>query len=148
MFLFLALFLRVEPRLFKLVVRDRGFHPVRDKLHALLHFGNFVGKHRLAELHARAGFVEQVNCLVRQEAVRDVPIREIHCVADGFFRIADRMKFFVAVADALQHANRFVFVRRRDFHSLEPPLERPVFFDRLAVFARRRRADALNFAAA
>ena len=148
MFFFLALFFGIEPRLFEFVVGDRGFHPVRDEFHALLHFGNFVRKHGLAQLHARARFVEKIDGLVRQEAVRDVAVREIHGVANGFFGVAHGVEFFVAVAHALQHANRFVLVGRRNLDGLEAPLERAVFLHRLAIFARRRRADALNFAAA
>ena len=45
----------------------------------------------------------------------------------------------------MRHGVRFG--RRRDFHGLEAALERTVLFDGLAVLGRRRRADALDFAA-
>ena len=38
-------------------------------------------------------------------------------------------------------------VRRRHLHRLEPPLQRAILLDRLAVLGRRRRADALNLTA-
>ena len=113
-----------------------------------LYFRNLVRKHRLPQFHARARFVQQIDRLVRQEAVGNVAAREIHGVADRIFRIAHGMEFFVAVAHALQHANRLIFTRRGHLDRLEAPLERAILLNRLAVFRRRRRADALNFAPA
>ena len=147
-FLFLALFLGIEARLLEFVIGDGRFHAVRDEFHALLHFGNFIGQRGLAQLHARAGFVDQIDGLVRQEAVRNVAAREIDGVLDGFVGVADGVKFFVALAHALQNADGFFLGRRVDFHGLEAAFERAIFFDGLAVFAGRGRADALDFAAA
>ena len=148
MFLFLALFLRIEPRLLELMIRNRGFHPVRNELHALLDFRNLVRKHRLPQFHARARFVQQIDRLVRQEPVGNVAAREIHGVADRIFRIAHGMEFFIAVAHALQHANRLIFSGCGHLDRLEAPLERAILLNRLAVFGRRCRADALNLAPA
>ena len=145
MFLFLALFFGIEPRLFEFVVGDRGFHPVRNELHALLHFGNFVRQHGLAQLHARARLVQEIDGLVRQKTVWDVAVREIHGVSNGFLRVTHRVELLVAVPHALQHADRFVLIRRRNLHGLEPPLKRTILLDRFAIFSRSCRADALDF---
>jgi hypothetical protein len=51
------------------VVRDGVLHAVHDELDPLLHLGDLFGQRSLAQLHARAGFVDQVDGLVRQEAV-------------------------------------------------------------------------------
>ena len=147
-FFFLALLFGIETRLFKLVIGDGRFHAVSDELHALLHLGHFIGQRRLAQLHARAGFVDQVDGLVGQEAIRNVAARKINGVLDGFVGVADGVEFLVALAHALQHANGFFFVGAVHLHGLEAALERAIFFDGLAVFAGRGRADALNFAAA
>ena len=56
-FFFLAFFFRVETRLFKFVIGDRRFHPVRDEFHALLHFPDFFRNGGLPQLHARSGLV-------------------------------------------------------------------------------------------
>src|SRR6202790_4592681 len=57
------------------------------------------------------------------------------------------MKFFVAFFYAEENLDGVRFVRRRNFYRLEAALERPVFFNRLAVFRGRGCADALNLAA-
>ena len=124
----LALFLGVEPRLLELVIGDGRFHPVGNELHAFLHFGHFIGQGGLAQLHARAGLIDQVDGLVRQKTVRNVTAREIHGIADGFVRIADGVEFFVALAHAFENLNGFVLGRRAHFHGLEAALERTVFF--------------------
>ena len=67
-----ALFVGVEARLLELVVRDGVLHAVHDELDALLDVGQFGRQRGLAQLHARAGFVDQIDGLVRQEAVRNV----------------------------------------------------------------------------
>ena len=106
------------------------------------------GKRGLPQLHARAGLIDQIDGLVRQEAIRNVAAGEIDRVLDGFVGVADGVEFFVALAHALQDADGFFFAGAIDLHRLEAALERTVFFDRLAVFARRGGADALDFAAA
>jgi hypothetical protein len=61
----------VEARLLELVIRDRGLHAVHDELDALLDVGDLRRQRRLPQLDARTGFVDQVDGLVRQEAVGD-----------------------------------------------------------------------------
>ncbi len=74
-FALLAFLVRVEARLLELVVRDGVFHAVNDELDALLHLGDLLGQRSLAQLYARAGFVDQVDGLVGQEAIRNVAVR-------------------------------------------------------------------------
>ena len=145
---FFSLFFGIEPRLFEFVIGDGCFHAVRDELHALLHLGNFIWKHRLAQLHARTRLVQKIDGLIRQKTVGNIPVRQINCIANGFVRVADCVKFFVAVSNALQHTNRFLFIGRGNLYRLEPALERTVFLHRLAIFSRRSGANALNLAAA
>ena len=105
------------------------------------------GKRRLAQLHARAGFVDQIDGLVRQEAVRNEARRRVDRVLDRLVGVRHGVEFLVALLDAEQNADGVVFVRRRNLHGLEAALERTVLLDGLAVLGRRRRADALDFAA-
>src|SRR5713101_6188313 len=144
----LALFFGVEPRLFELVVGDGRFHAVGDELDALLHLGDLFRKHGLAQLDARAGFVDEVDGLVGQKAIGDVAVREVDRVVQGLLGVGDGVEFLVALAHALQHADGFVLGRRGNFNRLEPALQRAIPLDRLAVLGRRGRADALDFAAA
>ena len=142
-----ALFVGVEARLLELVVRDGVLHAVHDELDALLNVGQIARQRGLAQLHARAGFVDQIDGLVRQEAVRNVAVRSVDRGLDGFVGVADGVEFLVAVLDAEQNLDGVGFARRRNFHGLEAALERAVFFDRLAILARRGGADALDLAA-
>ncbi len=114
----------------------------------LLHLGNLVRQSRLPQLHARPGFVDQIDGLVRQEAVGNISAREVHRVLDGLFGVADGVKLFVTLAHALQHQNGFLFVGRAHFHGLEAAFQRAIALHGLAIFARCGGANALNFAAA
>ena len=72
-FALFPLLVRVEARLFKLVVRDGVFHAVDDELDAFLDLGDLLGQGSLTQLHASSRFVDQVDRLIRQKPVRDVP---------------------------------------------------------------------------
>src|SRR6266567_2231347 len=147
-FALLAFLVRVEPRLLELVVGDGGVHAVDDELDALLDFGDLFWKRRLAELDPRAGFVDEVDGLVGQEAVGDITIRMRHGEFDGRIGVADRVEFFVAVLDAHDDLDGVGLVGRRDLDGLEAALEGAILLDRLAIFSGRGCADALDFAAA
>src|ERR1700722_14546335 len=143
----LAFFVGVKARLLELMVRDGVLHTMDDELDALLHFGDLFGQRSLPQLDAGSGFVDQIDSLVRQEAVGDVAIRVRDREVDGVVGVGDGVEFFVTVFDAEQNLDGVGLVRRRNFHGLEAAFERSVFFDRLAIFARRGGADALYFAA-
>src|SRR5215472_15117077 len=146
-FLFLAFLFGIEAGLFKFVIGDSRLHAVSDEFHALLHFADFFGNGGLAQLDARPCLVDQVNGFVGKEAIRNVAVGKIDGITKSLIGIADRVKFFVTLAHALDHLNSFVLAGRGHFHGLETALERAVLFDRFAVFAGRGGADALNFAA-
>src|SRR4029077_19860414 len=85
--------------------------------------------------------------LVGQEAVRDVAVGMRDREADGVVGVGDGVELLVAVFDPEQNLGGIDFVRRRYFDGLEAALERTVFFDGLAIFARGGSADALDFPA-
>ena len=144
---FLAFFIGVEARLLEFVIRDRILHAMHDELDALLDFGDLFRLRSLAQLYAGAGFVDQVNCLIWQEAVGNIAVRMRDGEVDGVVCISDGVEFFVAIFDAEQDLDCIGLVRRRNLDGLETPLERTIFLNRLAIFARRGCADALNLAA-
>src|SRR5579885_1391030 len=146
-FFFLALFLGVEARFFEFMRGDGALHAVGDELDALLDLAHLFRNRRLAQLYARAGFVDQVDGFVRQETVGNVTIREIHRITQGVIRVGYGVKLLVALAHAVQHLDGFLFVRGGHFHGLAAPLERAVLFHGLAVFAGCRGAYALDFSA-
>ena len=61
---FLPFFVGVEAGLLKFVVGDGVFHPVDHKLDSLLHVDHFLGQGTLAQLHARTGLINQVDCFI------------------------------------------------------------------------------------
>src|SRR4029077_15063266 len=146
-FLFLALFFGVEARLLEFVRGDGTFHAVGDELDALLHFADFLGNAGLAEFHASAGFVNQIDGFIGKEAIGDVAVGKIDGVTESVVGVADGVKFLVAIAHAVDHLDGFFFVGRGNFHGLEAALKGAVLLDGLAILAWSGRANALNFAA-
>ena len=130
-----AFFVRVEARLFELVVRDGVLHSVDDELDALLHFRDLLRQGRLAQLHARSRLIDEIDCLIGQEAVRNIASGMRYSEVDGVVGVSDRVELLVAVLNAEQNLGGIAFIRRRNLDGLETALERTVFFDRLAILA-------------
>ena len=95
----------------------------------------------------RRRFVNEIDRLVRQEAVGNVAIahrrgRDQRGVFD-----AHAVVRFVLLFEAAQNRDRIFDARLFDQHRWEAPLERRILFDVLAVFVERRRADHVQLAA-
>jgi hypothetical protein len=144
----LAFFVGVETSLLELVIRNGVFHAVHDELDPLLYLGDLLRQRGLAQLHPRARLVDQIDRLVRQEAVRNVAVRVRHRELDCIICVADRVKLLVTVLDTHDDLDRVCLVRWRHLDGLEAPLQRAILLDRLAILARRGCADALDLAAA
>src|SRR5216684_2285153 len=95
----------------------------------------------------RSRLIDEIDCLIGQEAVRNIAIGMRNREVDGVVGVGDRVELLVAVLNAEQNLGGVAFIRRRNLDGLETALERTVFFDRLAILARRSRADTLNFTA-
>src|SRR5258708_2008491 len=146
-FAFLAFFVGVEARLLELVIGDGVLHPMDNELDALLDVGQLFGQRGLTQLDARARVVDQIDGLVRQEAIGNVAVGVRDRNVDRFVGIADRVEFLVAVLDPKQNLGGIRLVRRRDFDGLEAALKRAVAFDALTVFGRSRSSDTLHLTA-
>ena len=101
------------------------------------------------DLHAlpRPGLVDQVDRLVRQEAVGDVTVGQGRGGDDRRIGDADAVMRLVLLLQAAQDRDRVLDRRLGDEHRLEAARERRVLFDVLAVFVERGRADAVQLAA-
>ena len=95
----------------------------------------------------RAGLVDQVDRLVGQEAVGDVAVGQLRGGHQRLVGVADLMVGLVAVAQAAQDRDRVVHGRLGHQDRLEPPGQRRVFLDVLAVLIERGRAGDVQFAA-
>ena len=98
-------------------------------------------------LQPRRGLVHQVDRLVGQEAVGDVAVRQRGRRDQRGIGDAHAVVLFVFVLQAAQDRDGVLDRRLGDEDRLEPPRQRRVLFDVLAIFVQRGRADAMQFAA-
>ena len=112
--------------------------------------GNFVelrghGIHFRANHRAR--FIHKVDCLIRQEAVRNIAVgkrsRSDECVVVDLHAVV----YLIAFLQAAQNGNGVLHRRFIHHHRLEAAGKRGVLFDVFAVFVERRCADAVQLAA-
>ena len=101
------------------------------------------------DFHAQAGrgFVDQVDGLVRQEAVGDIALRKHSRGHDGGVLDAHAVVDFIALLQAAQNRDRVLDGGLADRHGLEAALEGRVLFDVFAVFVERSCADGTQLAA-
>src|SRR5690606_7972339 len=110
-------------------------------LQAALAVFDEVGLGRQVHLDARAGGVEQVDCLVRQLAARDVAVGKL---GGGDQRIVANqylVDLLIAVFQAAQNLHRHGGGRFVQFHQFEAPGQGGVFLEVLLVFAPGRGGD-------
>src|SRR5882724_8277576 len=105
-------------------------------------------RHRV-DLHAQARgrLVDEVDGLVRQEAVADVAVREHGSRHQGGVLDLHLVVDLVLVLEAAQDRDGVLDARLAHHHGLESPLERGVLLDMLAVLVERGGADAAQLAA-
>ena len=97
------------------------------------------------DAQARAGFVDQVDCLVGKVTVADVPIGQVRRGNERLVGDGHPVMGLVLVANALEDLDRVGHCRLFDFDRLESPLEGSVFFEVLAILVRRGCTDGLQF---
>ena len=81
--------------------------------------------------------VEQVDGLVRQEAVVDIAPRQVDGRGQRLVGDAHAVMQLQRRAQGAQHFQRLLPPRLRDLHGLEAPLQRRVLFDVAAVLLRQ-----------
>jgi len=135
-------------RLFK-VLRGDGRALLRVQRADLLLDRAQLRRGRL-RLHPHAGgrLIHQVDRLVGQKAVVDIPVRELHRGGQRLVGDAELVVRLVARAQTAQDRERILGARLTDGDRLEPALERRVLLNIFAVFPQRRRADDADLAAA
>ena len=111
----------------------------------------FQGLHvlrRRVDLHAHAGrrFIDDVDGLVRQIAVRNVPGRQFDGSPDCFVGNARLVKGFVPIPQAEYDLFGLAFRRLADEDGLKAAGQGRVLFQIFLVFVDRRRANALQLA--
>ena len=136
--------------------RSRSFSPTRSAGHAAglrHHPGNFLPAEDGVFLpfplgpdaHRRAGFVHEVDGLIRQTAPRQIPHRKLHGLPQGFVGQADAVIPLVAGCQTFQYIHSLLRRRLFDLDAAKSALEGGVLLDVGAEFLIRRRADELQF---
>src|SRR5574344_991117 len=98
-------------------------------------------------LHHARRLVDQVDSLIRQVTVRDVPRRKLHGGDKGAIVQTHAVVRLEAFLHAAENRNRIVLAGLENHHGLEAAFERRILLEVPAVLLRRRRADAVQFAA-
>ena len=93
-----------------------------------------------------AGLIHQVNGLVRQEPVGDIPVRQRGGGHQGVVVNPHAVIDFVALLQAPEDRDRVLHRGLIHLNRLEPALKRGVLFNILAVFVQRGGADAVQLA--
>ena len=98
------------------------------------------------DLHADAArrLVDQVDGLVGQLAIGDVPVRQARRGDDRGIGDLHIVVDLIALLEAAQNGNGVLFGRLVDQNLLESPLQGGVLLDVLAVFVKRGRAHAVQ----
>ena len=104
-----------------------------------------AGVHLRADAGAR--LVEEIDGLVRQEAVLDVARAERDGRDERLVADVHVVVLLEALLDAAQNRDRILLARRIDLHGLEAALQGGVLLHVLAVLVEGRRADAVELAA-
>ena len=141
-----ALLVPQRGRPLEVLVPDRVFLLQVDLLQRRLELGHLGRRDLGREPGAGARFVDHVDRLVGQEPVGDVSLGQLGRRRQGGVGNADPVMVLVLLAQPLQDLDRLLHRGRLDHHGLEPPLERAVLLDVLAVLVERGRADALQLA--
>ena len=117
-----------------------GIHGVELRLQ----FGNFRRRHLRGQPRAGTGLIDDVNRLVGQETIGDVPLGQLRGERQRLVRNRDAVVVLVTLAKPPEDFDGLVHRRWFDHDGLEPPFECAVLFDVLPVLVERRRAHALQ----
>ena len=109
----------------------------------LLHLGR---QRAGVDAHLARRFVDEVDGLVGQFAVGDVAVAQAHRRFQRIVGHSDLVMGLVARFQRPQDGKRLFLIGFFQVHRLEPPGQRRVFLDVLAVFVQRGGADGLQLA--
>ena len=107
-----------------------------------------LGGHRIQlGLDHGTGLIDEVDGLIRQEAIRDVAVRQRRGGDQGGVLNLDAVVDLVALLQAAQDRDGVLDSRFIDHDRLETTLQRGVLLDIFAVLVQRGRADTVQLAA-
>ena len=98
----------------RFLLRMKLIELLTDRMNAARR-GNF------SHAHLRCSFIHEVNCLIRQEAVRYVAVRKMNRRFDGFLFNFRAVEFLILTAQPLQNAHGIIGRRLLYHYGLEAP---------------------------
>ena len=101
----------------------------------------------MGQIAAGAGFVQQVDGLIGQITVGDIPLTQGDSGAEHIGRHLHMMVLLVVALDAVHHGQRIGHAGLFHPHGLEAALQRLILLDILAVLVEGGGTDDLNFTA-
>ena len=113
----------------------------------LVDLGDLGRQHHVVHARAGARLVDDVDGLVRQEAVLDVAVGQRDGGLERGVGVVHVVVLLVTILQAMDDGQRVGDAGLVDVHRLEAALERGVLLDVLAVLVGRRGADDLDLAA-
>ena len=134
-------------RLLEILIADRRFLLVVDRFQLFLELGHLGRRHLRRQTGARAGLVNHVDRLIRQEAVGDVALRQLGRGKQRLVGDVHTVVVFVLLAKPLQNLHGLIDRGRLDHDRLESTFEGSVLLDVLAILVERGGTDTLQFAA-
>ena len=94
---------------------------------------------------AGASLIEDVNCLVWQEAILDVTARKHNSSLDGSLGVVDVVVLLVAVLKAVNNGNGVIVIWLTDVDRLKTPLKCSVLLDMFTILLCRSCTNDLDF---
>ena len=91
-------------------------------------------------------FVHQVDCLIRQEPIRDIPVRQRCCCNQCLILNLYAVEYLVPFFQATQNRNCILYGRLIYHNRLEPTLQGSIFLNILPVLVQCRCTNAMQFA--
>ena len=126
------LLLQHGPFFFKVIDLPLKLHPPGDV--------------RVLQVQVGAGLIDQVDGLIRQKTVRDVPLAQQHRLTQDAVGDLDAVIRLVVGGQTLEDLDGILDGRLVHRHRLEPSLQGAVLLDGLAVFIKGGGADDLDLA--
>ena len=108
---------------------------------------HFAGHAVHLSLDHGAGFIHQVDGLIRQEPIGDIAVGQGGGGDQGVVADLDAVEDLVPLLQTAQDGDGVLNGRFIHLHRLEPAFQRGVLLDILAVLVQRRRTDAVQLAA-
>ena len=122
---------------FLVVARDRLWRNTGYARHHIFDLLDIHGRVLIGDAlhpHARTGFIDHVDGLVRQMPLVDMTSRELRCSLQSLIGVFDEMVFFETTPQTLQDFDRLGDAGLNDIDLLEATRERMVLLEDTAIF--------------